>query len=194
MMNHLMTDRSVPGDDPAFEEIFKQHHRRVYALCLRMTGNVVEAEDLTQEVFVQVFRKSGSFRGEAAFSTWLHRVTVNQVLMHFRKNRIRKERTTEDGEVPEMSAAGRLLSDRSSILDTVILNEVIGRLPIGYRTVLVLHDVKGLQHDEIAEKLRCSVGTSKSQLHKARMKLRELLTRKRPPRKFDRVADPEPIG
>jgi RNA polymerase sigma-70 factor (ECF subfamily) len=194
MMNDSITDSFAAGDDRAFEEIFRLHHRRVYALCLRMTRNVAEAEDLTQEVFIQVFRKSGSFRGEASFSTWLHRVTVNQVLMHFRKNRARKEQTTEDGEMPVTSTEGDPKPDRTTILERIILNEVIARLSLGYRTVLVLHDVKGLQHDEIAEKLRCSVGTSKSQLHKARMKLRKLLTRHRPARKFDGVVDPEPIG
>src|SRR5690348_13347095 len=84
-----------------FEELFKAHHRRVYAVCLRMTGNAAEAEDLTQEVFLQAFRKLGSFRGESAFSTWLHRLTVNCVLMHFRRRRSRREQLTEDGEMPE---------------------------------------------------------------------------------------------
>ena len=142
-------------NDRAFEEVFTLHHRRVYALCLRMTGNVSEAEDVTQEVFIQVFRKMDSFRGEAAFSTWLHRVTINQVLMRFRKNSVRNEKTTKDGELPFATAAEDVSgSGHRSILDRVTLNELIGRLPTGYRRVLILHDVEGLQHDEIAKTLR----------------------------------------
>ena len=94
-------ERRLRGNSESFEELFKLHHRRVYAVCLRMTGNAAEAEDLSQEVFVQVFRKLDTFRGESAFTTWLHRLTVNHVLMHFRKNRSRKEQLTEDGELPE---------------------------------------------------------------------------------------------
>jgi len=190
----LIHNLAVHSGDLNFEEIFRLYHRRVYALCLRMSGDASEAEDLTQDVFVQVYRKLGSFRGEAAFTTWLHRVTVNQVLMHFRKNRARKEQTTEDGEIPIEPNEARSGSNRTTILDSVILNELIARLPIGYRTILVLHDVKGLQHDEIAEKLRCSVGTSKSQLHKARMKLRELLTSKTSPRRMDKHAHAGPVN
>jgi len=159
-----------------------------------MTANVAEAEDLTQDVFVQVFRKMGSFRGEAAFGTWLHRVTVNQVLMHFRKNHVRKEKTTEDGEMPVMATEVHSRPGQSSILDRVILNEVIARLPLGYRTVLILHDVKGLQHDEIAQTLRCSIGTSKSQLYKARRKLRALLTRRTASPTIGDAIYPEPVN
>ena len=193
-MNDLITDICGHGDTPPFEEIFRLYHRRVYGLCLRMTANVAEAEDLTQDVFVQVFRKMGSFRGEAAFGTWLHRVTVNQVLMHFRKNHVRKEKTTEDGEMPVMATEVHSRPGQSSILDRVILNEVIARLPLGYRTVLILHDVKGLQHDEIAQTLRCSIGTSKSQLYKARRKLRALLTRRTASPTIGDAIYPEPVN
>ena len=126
-----------------------------------------------QEVFIQVFRKLGSFRGESAFTTWLHRLTVNHVLMHFRKRRSRKEQLTEDGELPEQVIKSRKTS--FPILDRIALNEAIVKLAPGYRAVFVLHDVEGLQHLEIANLLGCSVGTSKSQLHKARMKMRRLL-------------------
>jgi len=168
----------------SFEEIFKLHHRRVYALCLRMTGNVAEAEDLTQEVFVQVFRNLESFRGDAAFSTWLHRVAVNQVLMHFRRKLVRKEQITKDGELPDEPMESSRRFNRAPVLDRIMLNEAITRLPLGYRIVFILHDVKGLRHDEIAHELGCSVGTSKSQLHKARMRLRELLTHRITPGKI----------
>ena len=191
-MNELSAHRFKVSDssDLTFEEIFKLYHRRVYALCLRMTRSAAEAEDITQDVFIQVYRKLESFRGEAAITTWLHRVTVNQVLMHFRKNRVRKEHTAEDGEIPDTPIEARTGSNRTSILDSLILNEGIARLPLGYRTVLILHDVNGLQHDEIAERLRCSVGTSKSQLHKARMKLRQLLKRRMTPRKIGVCSNP----
>ena len=161
------------GDLLPFEELFKLHQRKVYAVCLRMTGNPAEAEDLLQEVFIQVFRKLGTFRGESAFATWLHRLTVNQVLMHFRKNHSRKEQLTEEGELPEQV----IKSCKTSfpILDRIALDEAIVKLAPGYRAVFVLHDVEGLQHLEIANLLGCSVGTSKSQLHKARMKMRRLL-------------------
>ena len=181
-------------DDLSFEGIFKLHHRRVYALCLRMTRNVAEAEDLTQDVFVQVFRKLESFRGDSAFSTWLHRLTVNQVLMHFRKSRVRKEETTIDGEVPHEPVESGKRFIRPPVLDRIMLNEVISRLPLGYRIVFVLHDVKGLRHSEIARQLGCSVGTSKSQLHMARMKLRELIMRQRAPRNTGTVIGPEPVN
>ena len=163
------------GDLLPFEELFKLHHRKVYAVCLRMTGNTAEAEDLSQEVFVQVFRKLGTFRGESAFSTWLHRLTVNQVLMYFRKSRRRREQLTEDGELPERIIKSRNVLTSFPILDRLALAEAIVKLAPGYRAVFVLHDVEGLQHFEIANILGCSVGTSKSQLHKARMKMRRLL-------------------
>ena len=163
------------GDLPPFEELFKLHHRRVYALCLRMTRNPEEAEDLTQEVFVLVFRKLDTFRGDSTFTTWLHRMTVNCVLMHFRKNHSRKEQLTEDGELPEHVISARDMLTRIPVLDRLALDEAIAKLPAGYRAVFILHDVEGLEHLEIANILGCAVGTSKSQLHKARMKLRQLL-------------------
>lgn len=177
----MSVDGSVTGEArvraelPVFEEIFKLHHRRVYSLCLRMTGNAVEAEDLSQDVFVQVFRKLDTFRGESTFKTWLHRVTINQVLMHFRKNRRRKEQTTEDGELPEQAIKRRNEFASFPILDRITLDEAIAKLAPGYRAVFTLHDAEGLEHIEIASILGCSVGTTKSQLHKARMKLRSLL-------------------
>lgn len=130
---------------------------------------------MTQDVFVQVFRKLGSFRGESAFTTWLHRLTVNQVLMHFRKSHVRKEQLTENGEIPVGTTFDRSRFNRSPVLDRLALDEAIVQLPHGYRLVFVLHDVEGLEHSEIASLLGCSIGTSKSQLHRARMKMRLLL-------------------
>src|SRR5947199_7756498 len=104
--DYQLTQRASEGDMQAFEQLYQRHNRRVYSLCLRMTQNVSEAEDLAQEVFIQLFRKIGSFRGESAFTTWLHRLTVNQVLMHFRKRSVRDEKTTEEGETPDQTVMG----------------------------------------------------------------------------------------
>jgi len=166
----------------SFEEVFRLHRRRVYSICLRMTGNSTEAEDLTQDVFVLVFRKLASFRGESAFTTWLHRLTVNQVLMHFRKSHVTKEQLTEDGEMPGGILVDRNRFNRSPVLDRLALDEAIVQLPQGYRMVFVLHDVEGLEHSEIASLLGCSIGTSKSQLHRARMRMRLLLKQRTGPR------------
>ena len=173
-----LTQAAGRGDMEAFEALYVRHYRRVYSLCLRMVANVTEAEDLTQEVFVHLFRKLGSFRGESAFTTWLHRLTVNHVLMHFRKRGVRLEKTTEEGDVPEQVEVGSDKPQAMPVIDRIALDKAIGQLPPGYRTVFVLHDVEGYEHEEIANMLGCSVGTSKSQLHKARMRLRELLTKK----------------
>jgi RNA polymerase sigma-70 factor, ECF subfamily len=163
------------GDTSAFEQIYRRHFRRVYALCFRMLGNPTEAEDLTQDVFTHLFNKIGSFRGESAFTTWLHRLTVNQVLMYFRRKSARPEFTTEEGETPVQIVTGTGNPNRMPIVDRIALERAISQLPRGYRTVFVLHDVEGHDHDEIAQMLGVSEGTSKSQLHKARLKLRQLL-------------------
>jgi len=168
------------GDTAAFERIYRLHNRRVYALCLRMVGNTAEAEDLTQEAFLQLFRKIHTFRGDSAFSTWLHRLSVNVVLMKLRKKTLPEtslEETTEPDEEtggPRKDVGGPDLLLTGS-LDRVNLQRAIEQLPPGYRAAFVLHDVQGYEHNEIAEILGCSIGNSKSQLHKARMRLRELL-------------------
>jgi RNA polymerase sigma-70 factor (ECF subfamily) len=158
-----------------FEDLYRKHYRRVYSICLRMTGSVAEAEDLTQEVFIQLNRKIGSFRGESAFTTWLHRLTVNQVLMYFRKRSVKSELTTDDGEMPDSVDPFTINPEAMPIVDRIGLETAISQLPPGYRSVFVLHDVEGYEHEEIAKMLGCSAGTSKSQLHKARLKLRRLL-------------------
>jgi RNA polymerase sigma-70 factor (ECF subfamily) len=170
-----LAQAAAAGDMQAFEQLYQRHSRRVYSLCLRMTGNVSEAEDLTQEVFIQLFRKIGSFRGESAFTTWLHRLTVNQVLMHFRKRSVKLEQTTDEGDTPVQIVRGTENPNAMPVVDRIALDKAIKQLPPGYRTVFILHDIEGHEHEEIARMLGCSVGTSKSQLHKARMKLRDLL-------------------
>ena len=171
----LLAQKSAEGSMEAFEELYRRHSRRVYSLCLRMTANVEKAEDLAQDVFVHLFRKIGSFRGQSAFTTWLHRVTVNQVLMHFRKRSTKTEQTTDDGETPVQIVTGTADPNAMPIIDRIALDKAIEQLPPGYRSVFILHDIEGHEHTEIARILGCSVGTSKSQLHKARMKLRGLL-------------------
>lgn len=171
---------AADGDVRAFEELYKSYHRRVYGICLRMTRNVTEADDLTQDVFVQLFRKLKTFRGESLFTTWLHRLTVNEVLMHFRKVAVRPEQTIE--EPPTQVVGGTENPARMSLLDRISLDEALTQLPPGYRAVFLLHDVEGYEHHQIGKMLGCAVGTSKSQLHKARMRLRRLLKRQTPPR------------
>ena len=166
---------AAEGNLAAFELIYQRYHRRTYSLCLRMTSSQTEAEDLTQEVFIQLFRKIGSFRGDSAFSTWLHRLTVNQVLMHFRRRSVKNEKTTDDGEIPERSVPGSSNPCRMQVVDRIALKNAIAELPNGYKNVFVLHDVEGFEHEEVARQLGISVGTSKSQLHKARLKLRGLI-------------------
>ena len=170
-----LAQRAAAGDAAAFDQLYRLHHRRVYSLCLRMLQNEAEAEDLSQEVFVQLLRKVGMFRGDSAFTTWLHRLTVNQVLMYFRKKGVRLERTTEDGELPVQVVAGTQDAGRMPVVDRIALDRAIAKLPPGYRAVFILHDVEGYEHEEIARTLGIAAGTSKSQLHKARMKLRSIL-------------------
>ena len=171
--------RAQQGDADAFERIYRLHSRRVYALCLRMVGNTAEAEDLTQEAFLQLFRKIGTFRGESAFSTWLHRLAVNVVLMRLRKKTIAATSLDEQSEPDEETSGPKDFGvpdlRLSGSVDRVNLERAVRQLSPGYRSVFVLHDVQGYEHNEIAAIMRCSIGNSKSQLHKARMRLRELL-------------------
>lgn len=176
-------ERAKSGDADAFQALYERHKRRVYSLCLRMTANTAEAEDLAQEAFLQLYRKIATFRGESAFSTWLHRLSVNVVLMHLRKKGlpvVSLEETTQGGEddSPKKDFGADDLALAGSI-DRLQLQRAVDDLPPGYRTIFVLHDVEGYEHNEIAQIVGCSIGNSKSQLHKARMKLRDLLRMKR---------------
>jgi RNA polymerase sigma-70 factor (ECF subfamily) len=168
------------GDQTVFEYLYRAHSKRVFAVCLRIVGDPAEAEDLTQEVFLLLFRKIHTFRGDSAFSTWLHRLTVNLVLMNLRKRPapVIPIETTPDSDEGSASQGvdigGPDLSLEGS-LDRINLARCIAQLPAGFRTMFVLHDIQGYEHHEIAKILRRSVGDSKSQLHKARKRLRELL-------------------
>ncbi len=167
------------GDAMAFECLYKAHCKHVYSLCLRMLRNMAEAEDLTQQVFLQLFRKIGTFRGDSSFSTWLHRISVNAVLMYLRRKRPAENQMDSLDDTGSGSADPRESGNNPLSVPTVIdrlnLKRAIRRLPAGYKRFFLLHDVMGYRHREIAEQLGCSVGCSKSQLHKARKSLRRLL-------------------
>lgn len=168
------------GNAEAFEFIYRMHSRRVYALCLRMVSNTAEAEDLAQEAFLQLFRKIHTFRGESAFSTWLHRLAVNVVLMKLRKKSLPETSLEEMTEPDEETGGPRhdLGSPDPTLvgsIDRLNLERAVEQLPPGYKQVFILHDVQGYEHNEIAKMMDCSIGNSKSQLHKARLRLRELL-------------------
>jgi RNA polymerase sigma-70 factor, ECF subfamily len=173
--------RAQQGDSDAFATLFHSHKTRIYSLCLRMTNNTAEAEDLAQDAFLQVYRKLSSFRGDSALSTWLYRIAVNTVLMHFRRKTpcrisldepIRNQDDTKSVRREYGTRDGRL----DSVVSRVALTRAISELPEGYRAIFLLHEVEGYQHREIAKLLGCSVGNSKSQLHKAKLRIRDFLT------------------
>jgi RNA polymerase sigma-70 factor (ECF subfamily) len=169
------------GDHRAFAQLYSLDKRRIYSLCLRMVGNIAEAEDLTQEAFLQLHRKIATFRGDSAFSTWLHRLAVNVVLMHLRKKGLSVISLDEAMDPADEDRPGRSFGARdlalAGAIDRMTLARAIEDLPTGYRLIFVLHDVEGYEHNEIAGMLDCSIGNSKSQLHKARLKLRDALRR-----------------
>ena len=173
--------RAQKGDADAFAALFHAHKARIYSVCLRMTNNATEAEDLAQDAFLQVFRKIATFRGDSAFSTWLHRIAVNTVLMHFRKkalNQVSLEEPYNDSDGAHIRREYGAKDNRlAGCVDRVALACAIKELPRGYRTIFLLHEVQGYDHQEIAEMLGCCAGNSKSQLHKARLRIRERLAR-----------------
>jgi RNA polymerase sigma-70 factor (ECF subfamily) len=168
------------GDQTVFEYLYRTHSKRVFAVCLRIVGDPTEAEDLTQEVFLLLFRKIHTFRGDSAFTTWLHRLTVNLVLMSLRKRRtpvipIEATPDSDEGSPSQGVDVGAPDLSLEGSIDRINLARCIAQLPAGFRTMFVLHDIQGYEHHEIAKLLGRSVGDSKSQLHKARKRLRELL-------------------
>jgi len=178
---HLIA-RAQDGDEQAFEALYHAYERRIYLLCVRMTGDSSEAEDLTQETFLQIYRKISTFRNESAFATWLHRVAVNVVLMHHRRKRIplvpfEPADHCEEESVPrEYGAEDRTLL---GLIDRMLIRRALRQLPEGRRAVFVLHDLEGYRHTEIAKLQDCSIGNSKSQLSRARWNMRELLQPRR---------------
>jgi RNA polymerase sigma-70 factor, ECF subfamily len=174
-----LVQRAQRGDEEAFALLFKGHKRRVYSVCLLMTKDIAEAEDLTQEAFLQVFRSVGSFRGDSAFSTWLYRIAVNTVLMKLRRRKAPPVVSLDEpvsSESPSLRRDfGRSDQALTGAIDRIALRRAIQELPQGCRTIFALHEVEGYQHHEIARLLGCSIGNSKSQLHKAKLKMRALL-------------------
>jgi RNA polymerase sigma-70 factor (ECF subfamily) len=168
------------GNAAAFEQLYRRYSARVYSLCLRVVKNEGEAEDLAQEAFLLLFRKIHTFRGEAKFSTWLHRLATNAALMRLRKKRhpeVSLDANLEPGDKdskPLLELGGHDLR-LNGVIDHVNLSRAIEQLPNGYKEMFILHDVQGFEHHEIAKILGCSSGNSKSQLYKARLRLRELL-------------------
>jgi len=179
-----LIERAQQGDAEAFAALFQAHKTRVYSLCLRMTNNAAEAEDLAQDAFLQVFRKLSTFKGNSALSTWIYRIAVNTVLMRFRKKTLSQISLDEPwSNNAEAKSNPREYGSRdlglAGCVDRLVLAEAIRELPEGYRTIFLLHEVEGYEHGEIAEFLGCSTGNSKSQLHKAKMRIRELLANPR---------------
>jgi RNA polymerase sigma-70 factor (ECF subfamily) len=168
------------GNAAAFEQLYRRYSSRVFAVCLRIVNNESEAEDLTQEVFLQLFRKIHTFRGEAKFSTWLYRLSTNLALMRLRRKRHPEVsldaalESEEDDSRPAIELGAPDLQLTGAV-DRMNLSKAIEQLPDGYREMFILHDVEGYEHHEIAALLGCSAGNSKSQLYKARVRLRELL-------------------
>ena len=167
--------RCRDGDAAAFETLYRAHAGRLFGLLTRMMGSAQDAEDLLQDVFVLAHRKLASFRGESSLGTWLYRLAVNQCLDHLRSKQTRVARATDsldDDGAAEPAASAPALPEAIARID---LERAIAQLPVGCRAAFVLHDVEGLDHREVGAALGISEGTSKSQVHKARMKLRVLL-------------------
>jgi RNA polymerase sigma-70 factor, ECF subfamily len=165
------------------EQIYAMYNARVYYLCLRMTGNADDAEDLSQEAFLRLIQKLDTFRGESAFYTWLRRLAINLVLLRFQKASWRREVSLEGLTEPDSVFACRPAREFGTVdlevkgaIDRINLERAIDRLPPGFKAVFVLHDIEGYEHIEISRLLGCSIGTSKSQLHKARLRMREFLS------------------
>lgn len=156
-----------------FEELYRDYYRHIYNKCYRMLCNAADAEDMAQETVIQAQKKLDSFNGNAAFTSWLHRVTINQVLMSFRKKRLHTVELTPANEVDINNDYTKDNGD--NIINILELEKAVEKLPPGYRQIFLLHDVEGYEHKEIANMLGITTGTTKSQLHKARLRLRELL-------------------
>lgn len=164
--------KGLAADPPDFEEIYRQQAPRIYSLACRMAGSPEDGEDLLQEIFLQAYRKLGTFKGDSTIGTWLYRLALNHCLDYVRSRQAKMTRLTESLDVQTaMEPAAR----RDSPIARLDLDRALERLPDGCREAFVLHDVEGLDHKEVAERLGIAEGTSKSQVFKARMKLRALL-------------------
>lgn len=171
--------RAQSGDSDAFSDLYRQHRRRVFSVCMRIVRDFSLAEDLTQDTFLQAHRKLASFRGDSVFSTWLHRMAVNTALMHLRKRVLAAVSLDQLMESIPEERAGRSFGTRdlmqAGVVDRLAIEQALATMAPGYRSIFLLHDVEGLDHSEIATMLHCSCGNTKSQLHKARRVLRKAL-------------------
>jgi RNA polymerase sigma-70 factor (ECF subfamily) len=171
--------RAQHGDEQAFATLYERHKKRVYSVCLKMARNIADAEDLTQEAFMQVFRGVNSFRGDSAFSTWLYRIAVNTVLMKLRGRKSPPLLSLDEpvsADSPSLKRdVGKADPGLRGAIDRIALRRAAEELPAGCRRIFDLHEVEGYQHHEIAQMLQCSIGNSKSQLHKAKLKMRDAL-------------------
>ncbi len=174
--DHALSRAAALGSPAAIESLYQRHRNRVYALCLRMTRNPAEAEDLTHDVFIHLLKKISSFRGDSQFTTWLHRLTINLVLMHFRRKTVQRTQSLADTDAKIFLAQTRHYNASHQLVDKIALDTALAQLSPGSRSVLQLFDIEGYSHLEIARRLGCSVGTSKSQLHRGRIRLRRFLT------------------
>jgi RNA polymerase sigma-70 factor (ECF subfamily) len=174
-----LVERAQRGDEQAFATLYQLHNKRVYSVCLRMTKDVAEAEDLAQEAFIQVFRNLNSFQGNSAFATWLHRIAVNTVLMKLRRRKspplLSLDEPVSSHSPSRKREIGKDDLSLRGVIDRIALRRAIEELPGGARRIYELHEVEGYEHHEIAEQLQCSIGNSKSQLHKAKRTMRNLL-------------------
>jgi RNA polymerase sigma-70 factor (ECF subfamily) len=173
--DYLLACAAATGTADAIGDLYRRHSRRVYSLCLRITRDAADAEDLTQEVFIQLLRKIGSFRGESHFTTWLYRLTVNQALMYLRRRNRRREQLVDARDLIQITGRKSGNGISHQVADKIALDAAVNRLSPGCRAIFLLFSVEGYNHEEIASLYGCSVGNSKSQLHKARKKLRRLL-------------------
>jgi RNA polymerase sigma-70 factor (ECF subfamily) len=173
-----LVERCRKGELGAFEELYRTHAGRLYSLAWRMVGNPSDAEDLLQEIFLSAHRKLDTFRGDAALGTWLYRLGMNQILDYLRSRAARAGQLTDGIDDASLLADASSRRIDASAIDRVDLERAIAQLPEGSRAAFVLHDVEGLEHREVAEVLGVAEGTSKSQVHKARLRLRALLGRK----------------
>ena len=166
-----IVSRAQAGDKSAFEILYRKHVGRVYGVCLRIVSNADRAEELTQQAFIRAWEMLGSFRGESAFSSWLHRIAVNVVLLDFRSERRRTTRVESTDDLEHYNSIQHTTAPSTSI----DLENVIASLPQQARAIFVLHDIEGYQHNEIAALMELAIGTSKAQLHRARKLLKERL-------------------
>lgn len=175
-VDQMIAARCRRGELPAFEELYTRHSSRLYSIAYRMTGSAADAEDLLQDIFLQVYRRIDSFRGEAALGTWLHRLAVNACLDFLRSKQGRRQQATDSlDDVDSVEPVAHRSWRPDTALDRMDLERAVAQLPPSYKQAFLLHDVEGLEHHEVSEMLGIAVGTSKSLVHKARMRLRSLL-------------------